>query len=128
MAACDETLLAAAAVVQGLAKDIPPSPLPSFNNNHKPGQAANGCDVAKIKLPGDESDGKAALERELAALISRVSTMQSFVVSFLDVVPVLPTPTQQNTDWFKCSHPPVAPPIVFQACNETVRIPSSPRN
>src|SRR4051794_11184512 len=75
----DETLLAAAAIVQGLARDLPSIP-PPFT---KHGQATNGCEAAKIKLPGGESDSKAALERELSSLISRVNTLQSFVVSLV---------------------------------------------
>ena len=73
----DETLLAVAAIVQGLARDLPSIPLPFTKHP----QTANGCDVAKIKLPGDDSDDKATLERELSSLISRVNTLQSFVVS-----------------------------------------------
>ncbi|KAM5472096.1 histidine kinase osmosensor [Microsporum ferrugineum] len=79
MAPDEETLLAAAALLQSLAKDTPlPASFPF--NGHKYNQPpTNGCDVAKIKLPGLESDGKAALEREIAALIGRVNTLQFFV-------------------------------------------------
>lgn len=73
----DETLLAVAAIVQSLARDLPSIPLPFTKHP----QIANGCEVAKIKLPGDDSDNKATLERELSSLISRVNTLQSFVVS-----------------------------------------------
>lgn len=86
----DETLMAAAAIIQGLAKDIPPS-TPLLFNGHKapqPSPATNGLDAAKIKLPGTESDGKMALERELASLVRRVNTMQSYVVSsFIYIIP-----------------------------------------
>ena len=96
MTPCDETLHAAAAIVQGLAKDAPPPFHARNNNNHnsnKPStthsststptsaSTANGYDVPKVNLPGEDCEGKAALEKELAALISRVGNMQSFVVS-----------------------------------------------
>ena len=79
----DETLMAAAAIIQGLAKDIPPSTPLLFNGCKTPQPPTNGLDVAKIKLPGAESDGKVALERELSSLVRRVNTMQSYVVSSL---------------------------------------------
>ncbi|KAL1958379.1 hypothetical protein VTO42DRAFT_4480 [Malbranchea cinnamomea] len=71
----DETLLAVAAILQGLARDLPSIPPPFTKQN----QAANGCEAAKICLPGEDSDSKATLERELSALISRVNVLQSFV-------------------------------------------------
>lgn len=73
----DETLLAVAAIVQGLARDLPSIPPPLI----KQPQSANGADVAEIKLPGEDSGTKTALERELSSLVSRVNTIQSFVVS-----------------------------------------------
>ncbi|KLJ05705.1 hypothetical protein EMPG_10837 [Blastomyces silverae] len=73
----DETLLAVAGILQGLAKDVPDSASLPFNG-YKSNNATNG-DVAKIKLPGEDSDGKAVLERELEDLIRRIGTMQSFV-------------------------------------------------
>ncbi|PGH12463.1 hypothetical protein AJ79_04300 [Helicocarpus griseus UAMH5409] len=73
----DETLLAVAGILQGLAKDVPnTAPLPY--NGYKANNSTNG-DVTKIKLPGEESDGKAALEHELEDLICRIGKMQSFV-------------------------------------------------
>ncbi|KKZ61144.1 hypothetical protein EMCG_04245 [[Emmonsia] crescens] len=73
----DETLLAVAGILQGLAKDVPNSASLPFNG-YKTNNPTNG-DVAKIKLPGEDSDGKAILERELEDLIRRIGTMQSFV-------------------------------------------------
>lgn len=78
----DDTLAAAAAIIQGLAKDVPESAALPFNGN-KTSQPANGVDLAKIKLPGDDSEAKAALEKELSALVQRVNTMQTFVVSLV---------------------------------------------
>lgn len=85
MTPCDETLHAAAAIVQDLAKDAPP---PFHPRNKPPAHSptttttttTNGCDAPKVKLPGEDGEGKALLEQELAALISRVGNMQSFVV------------------------------------------------
>lgn len=78
----DDTLAAAAAIIQGLAKDVPESMGLPFNGN-KSAQPANCVDIAKIKLPGDDSEGKIALERELSALVQRVNIMQNFVVSLV---------------------------------------------
>ncbi|OJD10356.1 hypothetical protein AJ78_08601 [Emergomyces pasteurianus Ep9510] len=77
MARGDETLLAVAGILQGLAKDVPNSASLPFNG-YKTNNSAND-DVAKIKLPGEDSDGKAVLERELEDLIRRIGAMQSFV-------------------------------------------------
>ncbi|ODH45277.1 hypothetical protein ACO22_00274 [Paracoccidioides brasiliensis] len=73
----DETLLAVAGILQGLAKDVPNSASFPFGG-YKANNSTNG-DVTKIKLPGEESDGKAVLEHELEDLIRRIVTMQSFV-------------------------------------------------
>lgn len=81
----DETLLAVAGILQGLAKDVPNSASLPFNG-YKTNNPTNG-DVAKIKLPGEDSDGKAILERELEDLIRRIGTMQSFVVCCLRIPP-----------------------------------------
>jgi osomolarity two-component system sensor histidine kinase NIK1 len=78
---CDEeTLVAAAAILRGLAKDIPPSDPVSFAS-HKSSSLSNGFDVTKITLPGQEIDGKAALEDELSALVRRICAMEAYVVS-----------------------------------------------
>ncbi|QVM09189.1 histidine kinase osmosensor, variant 2 [Coccidioides posadasii str. Silveira] len=78
MASSDETLAAAAAIIQGLAKDVPESISLPFNGR-KQTQPTNGIDSVKVKLPGEDSEGKVALERELSALVRRVNTMQTFV-------------------------------------------------
>ncbi|KAI1927257.1 histidine kinase osmosensor [Ophidiomyces ophidiicola] len=78
MATSDETLAAAVAIIQGLAKDVPESMALPFNG-HKANPPINGLDAAKVKLPGEDSDSKAALEKELSALVRRVNTMQTFV-------------------------------------------------
>ncbi|KMU80156.1 sensor protein gacS [Coccidioides immitis RMSCC 3703] len=69
---------AAAAIIQGLAKDVPESISLPFNGR-KQTQPTNGIDSVKVKLPGEDSEGKVALERELSALVRRVNTMQTFV-------------------------------------------------
>ncbi|WEW58963.1 histidine kinase osmosensor [Emydomyces testavorans] len=79
MAPSDDTFEAAAAIIQGLAKDVPESMVLPFNGHKAKDQLTNGVDVAEVKLPGEDSKGKAALERELSALIRRVHTMQAFV-------------------------------------------------
>ncbi|EER43007.1 DRK1 histidine kinase [Histoplasma capsulatum H143] len=73
----DETLLAVAGILQGLAKDVPDSASLPFNG-YKSNNSTNG-DCCENKLPGEDSDGKAVLERELEDLIRRIGTMQSFV-------------------------------------------------
>jgi osomolarity two-component system sensor histidine kinase NIK1 len=78
---CDEeTLVAAAAILRGLAKDIPPSDPVPFTS-HKSNSLSNGFDVTKITLPGQESDGKAVLEDELSALVRRIHAIEAYVVS-----------------------------------------------
>lgn len=76
MAGGDETLVAAAAFIQGLARDVPgTSTVNPFEIK------SNGFDAKKVKLPGVAGPGKQALERELEALLSRVTTLQNRAVS-----------------------------------------------
>lgn len=76
MASADETLVAAAAVLQNLARDesIPGSSSPPFDF-----QLANGTKSAK--LPGENSPAKEAFEAELEALVRRVHHLEFQAVS-----------------------------------------------
>lgn len=77
MNAVDGTLLAAAAIVQGFAKGVAPSPTSSFS--HLPD--CDDRDALAINLPGADSVGKTTLEKELTALALRINTMQAFLVN-----------------------------------------------
>ncbi|KGO41233.1 CheY-like superfamily [Penicillium expansum] len=76
MASADETLVAATAVLQNLARDesIPGSSSPPFDF-----QLSNGNKSAK--LPGEHSPAKAAFEAELEALVRRVHHLEFQAVS-----------------------------------------------
>lgn len=76
MATADETLVAATAVLQNLARDesIPGSSSPPFDF-----QLSNGTKSAK--LPGENSLAKAAFEAELEALVRRVHHLEFQAVS-----------------------------------------------
>lgn len=103
----DETLAAAAAILQGLAVDpaittTNPNPntttapsssssssfFSSLSSTSVPSldflsstssRSANGCDLKTPKLPGDHSPAKAAFEHELGALVRRVRHLESNV-------------------------------------------------
>lgn len=69
----DETASALVAILSNLAKQHDPQVDRSF-----PGQvAANGGKAASLTLPGPDSETKRALERELAALSSRVQYLEA---------------------------------------------------
>lgn len=87
MAGGDETLVAAAAFIQNLARDVPgTSTVNPFEIK------SNGYDAKKVKLPGAAGPGKEALERELEALLCRVNTLQFRSVS----VPIFCDPLEDR--------------------------------
>ena len=111
----DETLAAAAAILQGFAVD--PAITSNNNANTAPSSSSsssffsslsstsvpsldflsstssrstNGCDQKTPKLPGDHSPAKAAFEHELGALVRRVRHLESNVSSSLSFSPLPP--------------------------------------
>ncbi|KAK2744625.1 histidine kinase osmosensor [Myotisia sp. PD_48] len=79
MAHDDGTLLALSVILQGLAKDVPLSTTFPFKARNPLNPTLDTPNGTKINLPGVESEGKAALERELSLLTMRINTMLSFV-------------------------------------------------
>jgi osomolarity two-component system sensor histidine kinase NIK1 len=76
----DETLAAAATILQGLARDgILTDDTPPPSNNHI--ITTNGFDSKKLKLPGESTPEKQAFESELEALVRRVHDLELEVVS-----------------------------------------------
>jgi osomolarity two-component system sensor histidine kinase NIK1 len=79
MACADETLTAAAAIIQNLVREAPSSGSPSFEFNFSP-QSTNGVDSLP-KLPGEPSLAKVRFENELEALVRRIHRMEVQSVS-----------------------------------------------
>lgn len=75
MACVDDTLTAAAAILQNLAREAPSSGSPSFDFNFSP-HSTNGVDTKIPKLPGDPSLAKVAFENELEALVRRIHRLE----------------------------------------------------
>jgi hypothetical protein len=80
MACVDDTLTAAAAILQNLAREAPSSGSPSFDFNFSP-HSTNGVDTKIPKLPGDPSLAKVAFENELEALVRRIHRLEIQTVS-----------------------------------------------
>ncbi|EAU29725.1 hypothetical protein ATEG_09534 [Aspergillus terreus NIH2624] len=80
MAGADETLAAAAAILQGLARESPSGTAPPFDFQFSL-PPANGYDAKISKLPGDPSPAKAAFESELEALVRRIHHLEFQTVS-----------------------------------------------
>lgn len=82
MTSADETLAAATAIIQGLAKGVPgvaPS-APPFDFKFPP-SVSNGCESKTIHLPGAPSAAKTVFEKELEALARRVHYLEFQAVS-----------------------------------------------
>lgn len=67
----DSTLAATAAILQSLAVGA----VPAFSD--RPVLRRDGIDAHGIKIPGKDSEEKAALEREIASLIARVQRLEA---------------------------------------------------
>lgn len=76
---CEDSFQATAALLRGIAAQ--PQPAPTDDASVSPKSLSNGSDPKKIKLPGDVSPGKAALESEIQALIARVHDLEIKAVS-----------------------------------------------
>lgn len=79
MACADETLTAAAAILQNLAREAPSSGSPSFDFTFSP-HSTNGVDSLP-KLPGEPSLAKVRFENELEGLVRRIHRMEVQTVS-----------------------------------------------
>ena len=75
----DDTLTAAAVLIQGLAADIntPPYDPLDFTLTQTNGSTATSRTSGKITLPGRESVSKRSLEKELAALSARIRHLEA---------------------------------------------------
>lgn len=84
---CEDSFQAAAAVLRTIAQQ---QPAPHDDASISPKSQPNGFDPKKIKLPGEPSPGKAALESEIQALIARVHELDMKAVSV--PLPLFPSP------------------------------------
>lgn len=91
MAGGDETLAAATAILQGLAREVPRTNASSPPSSDQEGSSpsANGFETKRIKLPGESSPAKAAFEKELEALTRRIHLLEQKAVS-VPTIPPLP--------------------------------------
>ncbi len=84
-----ETWLAAATILQSLAKGEPRSH-PSPYNSPSSNLSSNGSEISKFNLPGEDSTAKQAFENELAALARRIKYLESKAGSVHQTLPVTP--------------------------------------
>lgn len=77
---CEDSFQATAVLLRSIAQQ---QPAPTDDANVSPKTISNGSDPKKIKLPGEASPGKAALESEIQALIARVHDLEIKAVSLL---------------------------------------------
>lgn len=77
----EETLAAAAAIVHSLVDEISHPPLPPSKSDPVSASTTNGFDSTRINLPGDHTDGKVVLEKELTALAHKLRPKESHPVS-----------------------------------------------